>query len=112
MFKRKFAAAAASLLAAVPALAYENSDNVPVGLTPLSRQVHHLHLLLFWVCVAIALVVFGAMIYSIVRFRKSKGAVPNRTLLRSTLVEVVWTLIPLVILISMVLPAARTLIRM
>ena len=118
MLERKFAAVAASLcataglIAAAPVFAYENSYNMPVGVTPISRQVHGLHMLLFWVCVAIALVVFGAMIYSIVKFRNSKGSVPDRTLLHSTQVEVAWTLIPVVILISMAVPAARTLIAM
>ena len=118
MLERKFAAvaaslcAAASLIAAAPVFAYESSYNMPVGVTPISRQVYGLHMLLFWVCVAIALVVFGVMIYSIVKFRKSKGAAPDRTLLHSTPIEVVWTVIPVVILISMAVPAARTLIAM
>ena len=117
MYQRKSAAAAslfaaADLLTAAPAFAGENGYGMPVGVTPISHQVHHLHLLLFWVCVAIAVVVFSAMIYSIVKFRKSKGAVPDRRLLHSTLVEVVWALLPLLILISMAAPAARTLIQM
>ena len=99
-------------LAAAPARAAESSYNMPVGVTPISRQVHDLHMLLFWVCAAIAVVVFSAMIYSIVKFRKSKGAVADRTLTHSTQVEVVWTLIPVLILVAMAVPAARTLIQM
>ena len=114
--KRTFAATAslfaAGLLAAMPALADEYGYHMPVAVTPISHQVPHLRMLLFWVCVAIALVVFSALLYSIVKFRKSRGAVPDRPLLHSTLVEVAWTLIPLLILIGMAWPAARTLIQM
>jgi len=110
MFERTFAAAAAGLLGALPARAYEISYGMPV-VAPVARQAHHLQVLLFWVCVAIAGVVFGAMIYSILKFRTATGAVPGRTLLQSTRAEIVWTLLPVVILISMAVPAARTLIR-
>jgi cytochrome c oxidase subunit 2 len=101
-------------LAALPAFAGsphgDSGLNMPVGVTPISREVHSLHMLIFWVCVAIAVVVFGAMIYSIVTFRKSKGAIPDKTLTHSTKVEIVWTAVPVLILVSMAVPAARTLI--
>jgi cytochrome c oxidase subunit 2 len=101
-------------LAALPAFASspygDSSLNMPVGVTPISREVHSLHMLIFWVCVAIAVVVFGAMIYSIINFRKSKGAIPDKTLTHSTKVEIVWTAVPVLILVSMAVPAARTLI--
>jgi len=112
MLNSKVASALGGLLAAVPAFAYESSYNMPVGVTPISREVHGLHMLIFWVCVAIAVVVFSAMIYSIWKFRKSKGAVPDQTLTHSTQVEVVWTVIPVLILISMAIPAAKTLVKM
>jgi cytochrome c oxidase subunit 2 len=101
-------------LAAVPAFAsgpHEGSLNMPRGVTPISREVYALHMGIFWVCVAIAAVVFGAMIYSIWKFRKSKGAVPDRTLTHSTRVEILWTAVPVLILVSMAVPAARTLIN-
>jgi cytochrome c oxidase subunit 2 len=112
MLNRKVASVLGGLCAALPAFAYENSYNMPVGVTPISREVHGLHMLIFWVCVAIAVVVFGAMIYSIWRFRKSAGAVPDPTLTHSTRVEVVWTVIPVLILVSMAVPAAKTLVKM
>ena len=49
--------------------------NMPVGVTELSRRIHALHMLILWVCVIIAVAVFGVMIYSIVKFRRSQGAV-------------------------------------
>jgi cytochrome c oxidase subunit 2 len=78
--------------------------------TELSREIHGLHMLIFWVCVLIAIVVFGAIIYSIVKFRHSQGAVPA-TFDHSTKVEVVWTIIPIAILVGMAIPAAETLIK-
>ena len=45
--------------------------NMPAGVTEVSRGVHDLHMTMFWVCVGIGLLVFSAIIYSIVRFRKS-----------------------------------------
>jgi cytochrome c oxidase subunit 2 len=55
--------------------------------------------------------VFGWMIYSIVMFRKSRGAVPDTAMLHNTKAEVIWTVIPVVILIASAVPAARTLIK-
>lgn len=85
--------------------------NMPEGATEISQQIYHLHMLSFWICVAIGLLVFGAMVYSIVRFRKSKGAQPAH-FHENTFVEILWTTVPFLILISMAIPAAGTLIRM
>ena len=112
MLNRTVAGVLGGVLAAVPAFGYESSYNLPVGVTDISARVHGLHMLIFWICVAIAATVFGVLIYSIVRFRKSSGAVPDTTLTHSTNVEVVWTLIPALILIAMAIPAARTLVDM
>ncbi|MFL6550843.1 MAG: cytochrome c oxidase subunit II [Povalibacter sp.] len=84
--------------------------NMPLGVTELSRDIHGLHMLVFWICVIIAVAVFGMMIYSIVKFRHSQGAVPAK-FDHSTKAEVVWTIIPVAILVGMAIPAAETLIR-
>jgi len=63
------------------------------------------------VCVAIGVVVFGAMIWSLVTFRKSRGAVPDVTLVHNTKVEMLWTIVPVFILVAMAIPAARTLVE-
>ncbi len=68
-------------------------------------------MLILWVCVALAVVVFGAMIYSMVKFRRSKGAEPDKTMVHSTKVEIVWTVIPILILVGMAVPIAKTLIE-
>lgn len=84
--------------------------NLPKGVTDISHEVWHLHMAAFWVCVAIAVVVFGVMFYSIFAHRRSKNPVPA-TFHHSTTVEIIWTIIPFVILIGLAVPAAGTLIK-
>src|SRR5437868_15071930 len=92
----KYAAAGmAALLPAGAALAAWDL-NMPVGVTELSRDIHGLHMLIFWVCVIIAVAVFSVMIYSLVKFRHSQGAVPAK-FDHSTKAEIVWTIIPVAI---------------
>jgi cytochrome c oxidase subunit II len=89
-----------------------NGYNLPVGVTDLSRDIYNLHMEAFWICVGIAVVVFGAMIYSLVKFRHSRGAVADTTMLHSTKVEIIWTIIPVVILVVMAVPAAGLILKM
>ncbi|WP_431358051.1 cytochrome c oxidase subunit II [Vibrio fluminensis] len=93
------------------ALAEESALNMTQGVTQISSEVYHLHMLIFYICCAIALVVFGAMFYSIYKHRKSKGAVAAH-FHESTKVEVIWTVIPIIILIAMAIPATKTLVAM
>ena len=85
--------------------------NLVRGATDLSHRVFGLHMLILWVCVAIGVVVFGAMFYSLFAFRKSRGAVAAN-FHESTTVEVVWTIIPVIILIAMAIPATVTLLEL
>ncbi len=85
--------------------------NMTPGVTAISREVYDLHMLIFWICVAIGAVVFGVMFWSIYHHRKSRGAVPAQ-FHESMLVEVLWTLVPMLILVAMAVPATKTLIRM
>jgi cytochrome c oxidase subunit 2 len=111
MVKRALAAGTSlSVLASGPALAGWSDVNLRVGVTELSREIYGLHMLILWICVAIAVAVFGVMIYSIATFRRSKGAVPA-TFDHSTKAEIIWTVIPVVILVFMAVPAARTLVK-
>jgi len=89
-----------------------NGYNLPVGVTQLSRDIYTLHMEVFWVCVAIAVVVFGVMIYALVKFRRSQGAVADTNLVHSTKVEIIWTIIPVVILVAMAIPAAKVILFM
>jgi len=101
--------AAAALLPTGAALAAWEV-NMPVGVTELSRDIHGLHMMIFWICVLIAFAVFGAMIYSIVKFRHSQGAVAAN-FDHSTKAEIIWTIIPVAILVGMAIPAAATLVK-
>ncbi len=88
-----------------------NGYNLPEGVTDLARDMFHLHMIVFWICVGIAVVVFGAMIYTLVRFRHSQGAVPDTNMLHSTRVEIIWTIIPVIILVFMAVPAAELILK-
>jgi len=103
-------AAIAFSLLAVPAHADWGGLNMTEGVTDLSRKIYGLHMTIFWWCVVIGFVVFGWMIYSIVAFRKSKGAVADVNMVHSTKVEIIWTVVPVFILVIMAIPAARVLI--
>ena len=111
--RRGLQAAAISLFAVLASVAHADWGglNMPEGVTILSKKIYSLHMLILWICVAIAVVVFGAMIYSIVKFRKSQGAEADKTLVHSTKVEIIWTVIPIAILVFMAVPIARTLIE-
>ena len=102
--------AAVLSLMATPAMA-ELVLNMREGVTTTSHEVYDLHMIIFWVCVGIGVVVFGAMIWSILHHRKSKGAVASQ-FHESTTMEIVWTVIPIVILVTMAIPATRTLLAM
>ncbi|MFH4786261.1 cytochrome c oxidase subunit II [Vibrio alginolyticus] len=89
----------------------ENDYNMTKGVTEISGQVYELHMLIFYICCVIALIVFGVMFYSIFRHRKSKGAVAAH-FHESTKVEIIWTVIPIIILVAMAIPATKTLVAM
>lgn len=110
----RIAAGAGLALAAFSAWAYTETSggfNTPSGFTSISREVYGLHMLIFWVCVAIGVLVFGAMTYSIVKHRRSVHPKPA-DFHESTTVEIAWTVVPFLILIGMAIPAAGTLIKM
>ena len=106
------AALAACALSAAAVANTSNGYNLPVGVTDISRDIYGLHMEAFWICVGIAIVVFGAMIYSLVKFRASQGAVADTTMLHSTKVEIAWTIVPVIILVVMAIPAAELILKM
>jgi cytochrome c oxidase subunit 2 len=85
--------------------------NMPRGITELSAETYDLHMMVFWWCVAIGVAVFGVMIFSLFKHRKSKGVNPA-SFSHSTTAEVIWTTIPVIILLLMSVPAAETMIRL
>ncbi|WP_253939122.1 cytochrome c oxidase subunit II [Spiribacter salilacus] len=106
---QKSVLALALLFMAGPALADLSLLNMTQGVTDMSNQVYGLHMTIFWITVVIGVLVFGAMFYSIIRHRKSRGVKPAK-FHHSTAVEIVWTIIPLAILVGMAIPATRVLI--
>jgi len=109
---RVFAPVLAVLALSIAGPAWSDFElNMPVGVTSTSREVYFLHMMTLWICVAIGVVVYAAMIAAIVKFRKSKGAVPAKFTHNAT-IEVIWTVIPAAILVVMAVPAAEGLIRM
>lgn len=85
--------------------------NLTQGATPISHDVYQLHMTIFYVCCAIAFVVFGLMFWAIVHHRKSRGA--NAAQFHGSLkIELLWTAIPVLILIAMAVPATKTLVAM
>ena len=101
----------ACLMSTAGFAAAEYGLNLRPGVTSIAQNAYSLHMLILWVCVAIGVVVFGAMFYSIINHRKSKGAVAAQ-FHESTTVEIIWTVIPFLILIGMAIPATKALIAM
>jgi len=91
-----------------PALMAAWELNMPEGITGISRETYSLHMIIVWVCVVIGVVVYGVLAYSLFAYRKSRGAVPA-TFHHSTKLEIVWTVIPFLILIGMAVPSTRVL---
>ncbi|HCO44593.1 MAG TPA: cytochrome c oxidase subunit II, partial [Gammaproteobacteria bacterium] len=85
--------------------------NLVRGVTDASRTAYDLHMISLWVCVVIGVVVFGAMFYALFAFRKSRGAVAAN-FHENTTVEVIWTAIPVLILIAMAAPATKALLTL
>jgi cytochrome c oxidase subunit 2 len=86
--------------------------NMGEGVTAQSMNAYSAHMLALWICVAIGILVFGAMAVAMFKFRHSKGAVPDKDFTHSTKLEVVWTVVPIVLLVLMAFPATSKLIKM
>ena len=113
---RSLGMACALLLAPVMAWA-QSADpqrwqlNMGRGVTSTSQNAYDAHMIALWVCVIIGVLVFGAMAYAMFKFRKSKGAVAA-TFTHNTTAEIIWTVIPILILVVMAIPATKKLIAM
>ena len=85
--------------------------NMSPGVTQTAQNAYNAHMIGLWVCVVIGAIVFGAMAVAMVKFRKSKGAVPAKWS-HNTTAEVIWTVIPVILLVVMAWPATRYLVAM
>lgn len=81
------------------------------GVTSFSQGAYEIHTMVMWISVAIAVVVFGAMTYAIIYHRKSKGHKAS-SFDDNTTLEIVWTIIPFIILGFMAVPATKVLLEM
>jgi len=84
--------------------------NMTRGITDISNEVFELHMLIFWICVAIGALVFSVMFYSMWAHTKKKNPVPAKFHENHKL-EIAWTIIPFLILIAMAVPASKTLVK-
>ncbi|MEZ0121456.1 MAG: cytochrome c oxidase subunit II [Candidatus Reddybacter sp.] len=85
--------------------------NMPRGVTSVSNDIYDLHMLVVWICVWISVVVYGVMFYSMFAHRKSKGAKASN-FHESTTVELLWTIVPVFILIWVAFPSTKTLVEL
>ena len=109
---RRLAAALCAGLIAVPGVALAAWEwNFQPPATPIAEQITHLHELIFWICVVIFIGVFGTMFYTLLKHRKSVGhqAVQFH---ENTTVEIIWTIIPFLILMFMAWPATKVVLAM
>lgn len=98
-------------LASPFAFATESRYNMPKGVTPVSHEIHALHMTIFWICVAIGCIVFSVLFYSLIMHRKARGYKAAQ-FHEHPVLEVVWAIIPFIILVAMAIPATRVLMKM
>ncbi len=94
-----------------PALAQVPVDwqlNLQPPATPVMDRLYDFHTFLFWITAVISIFVLGLLLYAILRFRESRNPAPSRTT-HNTLVEVVWTVVPVMILVVIAIPSLRVL---
>jgi cytochrome c oxidase subunit 2 len=104
--------AAATVMAGVPAVAHAAREwNLQQPVTSIARQQYDLHMFIFWICAVIFVGVFGVMFYSLWKHRKSVGHQAEQ-FHENTVVEIVWTVIPFLILLFMAYPATKTILAM
>jgi cytochrome c oxidase subunit 2 len=84
--------------------------NMPYGVTPISHEVYRLHMITFYICAGIGVVVFGVLIYSLFKYRRARGAVAAK-FHEHTGIEILWTVIPFIILVAMAIPATKVLME-
>ena len=98
---------------AIPLAVYsaENSDyNMPVGVTEVSQSIFGLHMLIFWICVVIGVIVFSIMFWSMWKYRKSKGAVAADFDDHFWL-EIGWTVAATAVLVWMAVPSTQVMVQ-
>ncbi len=89
----------------------ESSDyNMPIGVTEVSESIFELHMVIFWICVAIGVIVFSIMFWSLWKYRKSKGAVAA-DFDDNLWLEIGWTVAATLVLVWMAVPATQVMVE-
>jgi len=104
-----FAVIGIAMIAAPEAQAAWELD-MPLGVSTLSGEIRDLHRLILLICTVICVGVFGFAFYTMATCRRSQGAKAAQ-FSHSTRAEIIWTVIPTIILIAMAIPSARTIIK-
>ncbi len=84
--------------------------NMPQGVTEVSQAAYDIHMIMMWICTVIGIAVFGFMFYVMYAHRKSRGAVAAN-FHENHVVELIWTIVPALILIVMAIPATTALLK-
>jgi cytochrome c oxidase subunit 2 len=114
MFKRKFGsgAAVAALLAlsSLPAMAVptDYQTGFQAAASPVMQQIEDFHRLLFWIIVAVCVFVLALLVWIVIKYRAGANPVPSKVH-HNTILEVAWTLIPVIILVFIAVPSFRLL---
>lgn len=95
-------------IVALPAWAMD--WNMPRGVTPMSHDVYDIHMMAFWVMLGIAVVVFGALTWSIIFHRRSRGHKASQ-FHENTKIEIAWSIVPFLILLGMAIPTSIVLVK-
>lgn len=117
--KKTFSAMAALALSAVSFGAYAADTTAPMqgmakpwqlnfqeAATPVMERLSNMHTFLLWLITAISLFVLVVMIYICLRFRRKANPVPSKTT-HNILLEIIWTTIPIIILVAIAIPSLR-----
>ena len=107
----RIAVSALPVLPAASAWAGESSVNLQTPVTQIASEIYNMHTLMLVICLVIFVAVFGVMFWSVFHHRKSKGAVAAH-FHENTTVEILWTVVPVLILLGMAYPATKTVIAM
>jgi len=99
------------LMSGIALADYMNVLNLTEGVTPTSKMVYSLHMQILYIVTVIGILVFSVMCWSIYHHRKSKGAVAEQ-FHHSTAAEITWTVVPILILVLMAIPATKALVFM
>lgn len=110
-------AGALSLMASMSAFAQDKQVGpkdggwwLPEAATPVMEDVHFVHNLVMVIITAIVIFVFLLMAYILIRFREKKNPVPSKTS-HNTLIEVIWTVVPVILLVIIAIPSMNLLYK-